>query len=283
MKYALPPSYLWTIGFLLACWLPAQAQVTIGSTGAARESFNATGSGTTLPAHWKMPAAGGGQTANWSTGSNVTTLTGAAHSGTPATGGRYNWGTAQGTDRAVGFMSDGTYGSPNAILVRYQNKTGAAVSSFNVTFQLERYRIHTAPFLLAFFTSSNDATYTARSEGAISSAVFAGRASAYSFTTPQTVYKTVTLTENIPVDGSIYLKWVFITAGGASQGLGLDNVMLSLNAATPAVNASLADALTTDVNNNSKANEGDKLTYTTTFSSMGKDAFHLFLNISLTT
>jgi hypothetical protein len=85
------------------------------------------------------------------------------------------------------------------------------------------------------------------------------------------------------VDGSIYLKWVFITAGGASQGLGLDNVMLSLNAATPAVNASLADALTTDVNNNSKANEGDKLTYTTTFSSMGKDAFHLFLNISLTT
>jgi hypothetical protein len=84
-------------------------------------------------------------------------------------------------------VSDGTYGSPNAILVRYRNKTGAAVSSFTVTFQLERYRIHTTPFSLAFFTSSNDATYTARSEGAISSAVFAGGASAYSFTTPQTV------------------------------------------------------------------------------------------------
>lgn len=281
MKYELPPFYLWTIGFLLTCWLPARAQVVIGSTGAAKENFNAMGSGTALPAHWKMSAAGGGATANWSTGTNVTTLTGAAHSGSPATGGRYNWGTAEGTDRAAGFMSDGTYGSPNAILVRYQNKTGAAVSSFTVTFQLERYRINPSPFSLAFFTSGNDVTYTARSEGAISSAVFAGGAGAYSFTTPQTVYKTVTIPENIPVDGSIYLKWVFTGTGNASQGLGLDNVTLSLNTATPAVSATLADALTTDVNNNGKANEGDKLTYTTTISSTGKDATNVQYNAPL--
>jgi hypothetical protein len=267
--------------FLLSCWLPSQAQVNIGATGAAKENFNAMGNGTALPAHWKMSAAGQGAAANWSTGSNVTTLTGAAHSGTPSVGGRYNWGTAEGTDRAVGFMSDGSYGSPNAILVRYQNETGAAVSSFTVAFQVERYHINTSPFTLSFFSSTNDVTYTARSEGDVSGVVFAGGASGYTFATPRTVYKTVTITESIPVDGSIYLRWVFTSTGAGSQGLGLDNVTVSLNSTTPAVSATLEDALTTDANNNGKANEGDKLTYTTTISSTGKDATGVQYNAPL--
>ena len=72
----------------------AQAQVPINSSSAVTENFNSLGtSGTaSLPSGWKMSAAGAGTTAGYSAAANVTAVTQGSNSGSPATGGRYNWG-----------------------------------------------------------------------------------------------------------------------------------------------------------------------------------------------
>jgi hypothetical protein len=94
------------------------SQISISGTSAITQNFDSLGtSGTaTLPAGWKMSAAGAGTSAGYSTSGNLTAVNLQASSGSPATGGRYNWGSSS-SERALGFMTSGSYASPNAIMV----------------------------------------------------------------------------------------------------------------------------------------------------------------------
>ena len=115
----------------------AQAQVPINSSSAVTENFNTLGTGATasLPSGWKMSAAGAGTTAGYATVANLTAVNAAAGSGTPTTGARYNWGDGTtSTDRAIGFMTSGSYASPNGIMVQYQNNTGSTITALAVSF-----------------------------------------------------------------------------------------------------------------------------------------------------
>ncbi len=242
------------------------AQTSIPLNTVVTQNFNAIGASATaaLPANWKMSSAGTGSTSGWATGTNITATTQAASSGSPSTGGAYNWATSAGTDRAIGFMASGSYASPNSVMAFYRNTTGATVTSITVTFAIERYRINTATFSLAFFSSTDGTAWTARNAGDISTSVFATGASAYTFGSPQIIYKTVTISGlNILNNGDFYLRWIFTNTGGAnSQGLGLDDVSLYAGAATPIIVAKLRDALTIDNPPINQANPGDQLTYT---------------------
>ena len=270
--------FLTAASLLISLFL--NAQINIPVAGTVSESFNALGasSAASLPSGWKMSTAS--TLADWSTVSNVTTVSQAASTGTPTAGGRYNWGTSA-TDRAIGFMTDGSYGGPNTILAQFRNGTGATITEMTISFQVERYRSNTAPFYMQFYGSHNGSLWTELAAGSLSAAVFPKGASAYNFETPKTVYKSITLSGlSIAANSDYYFRWTFGSAAGG-QGLGLDNVVVSVNSAAPSITATLQDALTTDVNGNAKANEGDKLTYTATITNKGKEATSVQYNAPL--
>jgi hypothetical protein len=249
------------------------AQSLLPSNTVVNENFNGIGAGTSasLPSNWKMSAAGLGAVANWTTATNVTVLSQAASNGTPATGGRYNWATTAGTDRAIGFMTDGAYASPNAILAYYRNTTGGTITTVNLSFDIERYRINTGNFSLSFFSSTDGTTWVVRSAGDIATGTFLPGASAYTFSIPQTLSKKIIITGlNIPNNGDIYFRWVF-TNGTNSQGIGLDNVNVLAGSGTPDMTATLQDQLNIDVNSNSQADEGDGIRYKATIRNKGAD------------
>lgn len=220
------------------------AQISIPSSNSVTETFDGIGTSATatLPANWKMSSAGTGLTANWTTGTNVTATTQAASSGAPTAGGRYNWGTTAGTDRAIGFMTSGSYASPNSIMSFYRNTSGSTISDLTINFQFERYRINTAAASVTFFTSTDGTNWTARTAGDIASTEFPTGASAYMFGSPTTVNRAVTLSGvDIPNNGDFYLRWVVNTSGTNSQGLGLDDVSVTATLASVLPNLSIND------------------------------------------
>ena len=217
------------LALTLALTGAAQAQVPINSSSAVTENFNTLGTGATasLPSGWKMSAAGAGTTAGYATVANLTAVNAAAGSGTPTTGARYNWGDGTtSTDRAIGFMTSGSYASPNGIMVQYQNNTGSTITALAVSFDIERYRINSAAASVAFFTSTDGTTWTAATAG--DSGAFATGSSSYTFTGGTVVSRSFNLTGlSIANGSSIYFKWNFNTTGSNSQGLGLDNVSVT--------------------------------------------------------
>lgn len=211
----------------------ANAQVPITGTNPLTENFDSMGTSSTatLPSSWKMTAAGAGTTAGYSTAANTNAVSQAASSGTPSSGGRYNWGNGTNTtDRAPGFMTSGSYNSPNAIVVAYSNNTGSTITSVSISFTYERYRVNTAAASVAFLSSTNGSAWTAQTAG--DSGAFPTNTSSYTFTGGTTVAKAVTLNGlNIASGSQVYFKWNFSTTGGNSQGLGLDDVSLTASTA----------------------------------------------------
>lgn len=251
---------------------PGWSQISITANNIVSQNFNSIGSTATaaLPANWKISAAGNGVAATWAAGTNVTATTQAANSGSPVTSGIYNWATTPGTDRAIGFMTDGSYNSPNAIMAFYRNTTGGTVTSLTISFNIERYRLNTAPFILSFFSSTDGSTWTPRTAGDISSIVFTTAASSYSFGNPLTLSKTVTITGlSLANNADFYFKWIFNTTNSNSQGVALDDVSLFAGSATPVISSTLRDQLTTDLNTNGQPNAGDGITYTAKIKNTG--------------
>jgi len=222
--------FIFVVPLLVLCYTGVFAQILIPNYTPVTQNFNGIGNSATasLPANWKMSGPGLGATANWSDAANVTQTTQAANSGTPTAGGRYNWGTSLGTDRAIGFMTDANYQSPNAIMAYYRNTTGSTVSTWTITFSIERYRTNTNTFSLQFFASVDGITWQSFPAGDIASNVFATGSSSYSFANPATQTRTVVINYAIPNNGDGYLKWVFINTNSTdAQGLGLDNVSIA--------------------------------------------------------
>lgn len=246
-----------------------RAQTSIPLDAPVKEDFNSIAAGLTLPANWKVSAAGQGATTTWATG--LTSLTQAANSGSPASGGSYNWGTTPGTDRAVGFLSSAGYASPNAVMAHFKNTTGATVTTLTVSFSVERYRINTSGFSLGFSSSEDGAAWTDRSAGSIAAGIFAAGADGYTFDTPATINKTVTLSGlSIANNADIYFRWVFTDGVAAnSQGLGLDDVSVFAGTPTAVVSSELRYILKTDNPPIDQVNPGDELTYRTSIKNSG--------------
>jgi hypothetical protein len=247
----------------------SKAQTNIPVNTIVTQDFNSMTTGLTLPASWRVSAAGAGLTSTWATG--VTTVTQAANSGNPATGGAYNWGTTAGIDRAVGFMASGSYATPNAVMAFYRNTTGATVTTLTISFMVERYKANTSNANLSFFSSTDGAAWTPRTAGDIPAGIFATGTAAFTFSQPRSFFRTVTITGlNIPNNGDVYFRWVFNDATAATaQGLGLDNVSIYAGTATPVILAQLRDSLSFDNVLPNQANPDDQLRYTTKIKNTG--------------
>ncbi len=227
-----------SIVIALSTMISAHAQISIGALNSAvTENFDSIGTSTTLPSNWRMSPQNGGASPTWSAG--VGTATQAAHSGSPATGGRYNWGTSA-TDRSLGFMTSGSYASPNNVMAFYQNNTGSTISSLNISYDIERYRINSAAASVSMFYSTNGTSWTSIT-GTTSS--FSTGTSSYTFASPTTDSKSISLSAlSIASGTSLYLRWSFNTTGSSSQGLGLDNISLTA-VPEPSTYAAMAGAV----------------------------------------
>ena len=210
------------------------SQISISGTSAITQNFDTLGTSATaaLPSGWKMSAAGAGTTAGYSTSGNLTAVNLQASSGSPTAGGRYNWGSSS-SERALGFMTSGSYASPNSIMVAFKNSTGSTITGFSISFDYERYRINSAAASVTFSRSTNGSTWVTDTSG--QSGSFATGSSSYSFpgTTVQKSFSVGSLT--LAPDSLYYFKWDFNTTGGSSQGIGLDNFSLTATTAPAAI------------------------------------------------
>jgi hypothetical protein len=200
------------------------AQISIPNTTPVVENFNSMNATTTAPTNWRIHQ---NAAPTWAGGTN--TLGFQNSSGSPATGGRYNWGTTGGTDRALGVMTSGTYASPNSLIGFYRNTNASNLVQLSISYNLERYRINTAAASVQFYYSTDGTSWTAVAAGDISAATIGTGASAYGYG-PQATFNVASFNIaalNIPTNGNIYLRWNLNTTGGNSQGIGIDDVSVT--------------------------------------------------------
>lgn len=231
---------------LLLAWAalaaPAVAQIPVSSTNLLTETFN-TLTGSNLPTGWKMSAAGAGASAGWGDAGNFSAVT-VLHnnSSTVPAAGRIYWqaDNSSGATPSIGFLTSGSYGSPNAILACYRNQTGALLTGFRLIYNAQR-RItsaNTTPsgsptFEVAYSTDGTNWT-SLLPVGAWNSF--------YQSSVPGagTVLSGAPLTNQItglsvPIGGDVFVRWRVNTLhGGVHWGFGLDTVSFQVTGTAPA-------------------------------------------------
>ncbi|WP_175487164.1 YDG domain-containing protein [Epilithonimonas hungarica] len=228
------------LSFLLSQLSFGQQSITSLSTEVS-QNFDGIGtSGTaTLPTGFRVNT-----TANWNTGTTATTQVGGT-SGTgvltgTSSGGTYNFANgiaASATDRAVGFITSGSYSIPRYIIYAFTNNTGATVGSVTINYDYEKYRTGTNARDFNFYHGATaTAVNTAVTNG--NQAYAADGANAV-VNPPTTVAKSFTITNLSIANGTThYLAWAYTgSAAGNAQGLALDNFKITLNPAktTPTI------------------------------------------------
>jgi autotransporter-associated beta strand protein len=218
----------------------SRAQLTINAISTANtQNFDGMGSTTTatLPTGFKVN--GNNTTPDWATGTTATTQAGGT-SGTGALtgtsgGGTYNFAngvTASATDRALGFLTSGSYASPNSLILKITNNTGVTINNLDITFDYEKYRAGTRAWNLTFFHGSATNPTTSNTSGDQAYGVDGANAVV---NPPTTISKTVNLTGlSIANGASYYIKWTSTGLAGStnSQGIAVDN--FSITATTSA-------------------------------------------------
>src|SRR6266487_6322745 len=141
-------------------------QISIANTITISENFDSIGSvaAAPLPSYWKISPAATKSPA-WNDVNNFTATNFAASTGSPTNGGRYNWGKTGGTDRSIGFISSGTYSSPNSIMACYRNTNIENLVSLTISYDLFQFRINASVPTVTFYYSADGSTWTSVTSG----------------------------------------------------------------------------------------------------------------------
>ena len=216
-------------------------QLSITATGTAyTQNFDGMGSSSTATLPTGFRVNGNGATPSWNTGTTATTVA-AGTSGTGALtsssgGGTYNFAngvTASSTDRALGFLTSGSYASPNSIILRITNNTGVAISNLNISFDYEKYRAGTRAWNLTFFHGNSVNPTISETTGDHSYAVDGANAVV---NPPTSINKSISLTGLSIANGTdYYLKWTSTGLAGSSnsQGIAIDNLNITAYSPNP--------------------------------------------------
>ncbi|MBX2929635.1 MAG: HYR domain-containing protein [Saprospiraceae bacterium] len=216
----------------------AHAQMLIPNTTAQTQNFDGMGSSATatLPTGFRVSDG-----TMYSTGTTTTTqaagTTGVGVLTGGSTGGTYNFAngvTASSTDRALGFLTSGSFTSPRSIMLEIQNTTGSTITELAITFDYEKYRSGTRAFDWTFFSGTDGIAWTARTAGDQSYAADANNTTISN--PPTTIGKTVTITGlSIAHNAKYYLRWTFTGVGGSTNGqaIGIDNFSVTATVAAP--------------------------------------------------
>jgi uncharacterized repeat protein (TIGR02543 family) len=210
-------------------------QVSIVSLGTPSTQNFAIGTTATasLPSGFKIGT-------DWSTGLIATTLaygnTGIGSVTSASSGGAINWAngiTGSSTERAIGFLSSGSYSSPRSIIFAFTNNTGSTISSLDISWNYEKYRSGSRAFAWSFFHGNTSTAATAATSGDQSYAADLANTTIYN--PAQSVSKSFTISGLSITNGSTYyLRWTYTGSGGSTnaQGLGIDDFSLIANATT---------------------------------------------------
>lgn len=222
---------LLTLFFVVMGMSFSWGQITINSINTAfTENFTIGSSATaSLPLGFKIGT-------DWSTGSTSTTNA-AGTSGTgsltsTSSGGIYNFAngiTATSTDRSVGFLTSGSFTSPNSITLKITNNTGVTITNLLIAFDYEKYRAGTRAWDMNFYHGS---TSTSDNGATLGDQNYVANAANAVVNPPTTISKSVLLTGISILNGtSYYLKWTSTGLGGNtnSQGIGIDNFSVIAN------------------------------------------------------
>ncbi len=212
------------------------AMASISFTGSAvTENFDAmtTGAGI-IPANGTIVAAPGTTFDIAKTGgTNVATAQSVtANDGSSGTGSIFRYATTGSTEYALGAVASGT--NIFSFGVQVVNNASAALDSFTIAFDGEQYRSSTSVqnrlvfgygFSGGTVTSANylatATTLTANTAGDI---VGGAPVTTNGIITPTSTGYSVTVTGiNVPVGGSIFLRWADANDGGNDAGLAIDN------------------------------------------------------------
>lgn len=183
-----------------------------------------------LPAGWRVDKSN-----SFSNGTTATTLaygtTGTGAVTGTSSGGIINWANGiagSATDRALGFLTTGSFSSPNNIFVKIDNNTGATINKFSIAFDIEKYRSGSREYNVIFYSSSDGINWTEQSAGNQNYPPDANNTVIYN--PPTAVSKSLFITGLSLTNGSsYYFRWAIVGIGGSSnsQGLGIDNFSLT--------------------------------------------------------
>lgn len=231
--------------FSVAAW----GQVSITNSNTLTENFDGIGSTSTamLPSGWRVDSVVSSPTTVFSSAATSTTqaagTTGTGVFSSSSAGGTYNLAngiTASSTERAVGWLSSGSYSSPRQLFVQLTNNSGQLLTALTITFDIEKYRSGIRAFDINFFSSADGSTWVAQTAGNQSFSADANNTTVSN--PPVATNKSVTISGLSVANGSsIYLRWAYIGSGGSTNGqaLGIDNVTftptLAPDTATPVI------------------------------------------------
>ena len=192
----------------------------------------------------------------YTSGSNTTAVTqnaGTAGTGVvtnASSGGAYLWvsGTlASGTDKSIGYLSTGSYpgttssapGQQLAILFGFTNTSGATITTLDLAWNYERYRMGSRTQGWEFYTSTDGSTWSANSLG---NATYSGTSTSIVYNPPESTAKAVSVPSlSISNGANYYLRWSFVTTGSwtNAQGLGIDDFTMNLTTSGSGVSTDL--------------------------------------------
>ena len=192
----------------------------------------ATSATAALPTNWLF-FAGASPTYTGTTTAATTAYAGTSGTGavsSASSGGAYEWVNgvlATGTDKAIGFLTSGSYSSPRSILFKWTNSTGYDRTTTSVSWDYEKYRSGTRQVDWTFFSSTDGSIWHSV---ALGDQTYAAEANTTTVSNPPaTISKSVDVTESINNGSSLYLRWTYTGSGGSTStfGLGVDNFVIA--------------------------------------------------------
>ncbi|GEM_PF-467132 len=206
----------------------AQVSVTPGSLNYTQD-FNTLENGsafnyTTLPNGWAIHESRANANNQYRAGT-----------GSSNAGDTYSFGAASSTERALGGVASGNLST--SFGVKFVNNTGAVITGLNITYKGEQWRdalvagrdtlsfvystvaTSVADTIPANWTSNAALTFVSIADGTTGGVTtLDGNAAA------NNAIKTGTIAVNIPVGGSIILKWIDLKVADANDGLAVDDL-----------------------------------------------------------
>ena len=213
--------------FAVLTLLMAIPMANAAETVLHEQNFNTVGTSAaaTLPTGWRVDRL---DTRGYSSAGTATTNTGDISTNASAANGIYNFGS--GSDRALGWLSSSSATKRGNLYYKYTNNTGSSINSFNLSYNVEKYRNGSNPsgFSISLYYSLNDTSYTEASAGKVS--YTADSANNGTITVPLTARNDIIVNVSVPNGQSIYFCWSYgVTTGTTTsnaQALGVDDVVI---------------------------------------------------------
>lgn len=169
-------------------------------------------------------------------GTNVTTNTtkdyGTTGSGAVANnsaGGLINWAngiTGSSTDRALGFLTTGSFAGPRSLMGMIKNTIGETITSLIFSYNIEKYRSGSREFNVKFYTSTDGSTWVLQN-----TTNYPADANNNSIYNPplSTSVEVKVYNLSIAQNSNYYFRWEYEGVSGSSnaQGLGIDDVSIT--------------------------------------------------------